>query len=79
MQQTLELSIRANIEEILGKEKLKSELEDISHIAPVPRQQAGFGTGLRNDPVYQELAQALSTQQLQNAQKSVETPFNLLG
>ncbi len=74
MQQTLELSIRASIDQILGKEKVQNELAEITQIT------AGMQSpGIRNDPVYQELAQALSAQQLQNAQRSVETPFNLLG
>ena len=74
MQQTLELSIRASIDQILGKEKVKNELAELTQIETGTQQ-----SGIRNDPVYQEIAQALSAQQLRNAQKSVEEPFSLLG
>lgn len=73
MQQTLELSIRATIDQILGKEKVKNELQEITRI-----DAGATPPSIRQDPLYQELAQTLSPQQLQNAQRSVNTPYNLL-
>jgi hypothetical protein len=70
MQQSLELKIRAQIEEITGKDRLKNELSDLS---------LNTGQGIRQDPLYQQMAQGLSPQQLAEAQRSVQQPFSLLG